>query len=73
MSEPQIHPDLNYLKNIICGAKNGFEDDLAMLRCILRAAPDHAPSGALIRMAELCLHIGLEADDDGGPQQEFED
>lgn len=61
MNQPDIPPEFNYLKNMICGAKNGFPDDIESLKRILRAAPNHAPDDAVIKMAELFLRLCFDA------------
>ncbi len=56
-------PELNYVRNMICGAKNGHAEDVAVLRNILRCVPNHAPDAAIIEMSELFLKLGLAEDE----------
>ena len=51
---------LNYHKNIICGAKNGNEDDFQMLRVILLNIVQTCPPAVVIELSEHIHHFGVE-------------
>lgn len=55
--------DLQWLKNIIHGAKNDPSYCVMSLRDIIRTAADDAPAAGIIRLAETLLQCGIEIEE----------
>jgi len=53
-----IPSQLQHLQNIIAGAKRN--DDVEMLRIVIKSAADEAPAADVIKMAEFVLQRGIE-------------
>ena len=58
MRAPKLPDQLQHLQNIIDGAKRN--DDVDILRIIIKSAADEAPAADVIRMAECVLQRGIE-------------
>lgn len=58
MGSQKLPEQLQHLKNIISGAKRN--DDVDLLRIVIKSAADEAPAADVIRMAELILQRGVE-------------
>ena len=58
MHSPKLPNQLQHLQNIIAGAKRN--DDVEILRGVIKSAADEAPAADVIRMAEFVLQRGIE-------------
>jgi len=60
MPSPKLPDELEYLRNLISGAKGEPNHYDSLLRDIVKSAADSAPTADIIRMSEFILQRGIE-------------